>query len=395
MFLGSTGWAGTIIASGTFDNGNAGTAVVHAEHSAVLLLDGRVFVNIGANTVSYNQIFDPVTRLWTNTAQAGAPIGGAARNVPATLLDDGRVIWAGSSVTTPYQATQAMIYDPVTDTNVEVADLSAWRSKHSAWLMETGNILITSGYDDISENMNESREYDPVNNVWIDDQDQWFVRITDPGVWGPYPKTYTGNLVGANQFEFYPTTFGGIDNGPGYNQASTRYVQVFYNGAWNYYDWLVTGRDSMTVSAVTPGLQSDRYLIIAGGKVMNNQAPPVYLSSCELLDLSATYLDGLGHLRLVFSATGAMLEARADAASASLPVFRKAVVFGGHNDIDGALDTIEIYDSVTGTWSYDTTVMDDERYGHTVTRLNDGTYLIAGGYDNAGNPLETWEIWQR
>ena len=72
-----------------------------------------------------------------------------------------------------------------------------------------------------------------------------------------------------------------------------------------------------------------------------------------------------------------------------------AVVFGGHNDIDGALDTIEIYDSVTGTWSYDTTVMDDERYGHTVTRLNDGTYLIAGGHDNAGNPLETWEIWQR
>ena len=58
----------------------------------------------------------------------------------------------------------------------------------------------------------------------------------------------------------------------------------------------------------------------------------------------------------------------------------KVLVTGGYNDIV-FLDSAEIYDPVTDSWSPADT-MSTPRYGHTATLLSDGKVLVTGGYND-------------
>lgn len=67
------------------------------------------------------------------------------------------------------------------------------------------------------------------------------------------------------------------------------------------------------------------------------------------------------------------------------------LIAGGYNT--NALNTAEIYNPATGLFTATSNNMTTYRYAHTATLLNDGTVLIAGGYDNTGSNLATAEIY--
>ncbi len=69
------------------------------------------------------------------------------------------------------------------------------------------------------------------------------------------------------------------------------------------------------------------------------------------------------------------------------------LVAGGINNINGVLNTTEIYNPTTNTWATGPT-LSVARFGHTATLLNNGTVLICGGYPNtAGTAANTCDIY--
>jgi uncharacterized protein YjbI with pentapeptide repeats len=69
---------------------------------------------------------------------------------------------------------------------------------------------------------------------------------------------------------------------------------------------------------------------------------------------------------------------------------RKVLIAGGTSDGSNALSTAFVFDPQAGTFLPVT--MNAARRNHTATLLGDGRVLIAGGYDGAGVPLATAEL---
>ncbi|CAF4265361.1 unnamed protein product, partial [Rotaria sordida] len=68
----------------------------------------------------------------------------------------------------------------------------------------------------------------------------------------------------------------------------------------------------------------------------------------------------------------------------------KVLVSGGTND--SALNTAELYDPSTGTWTTTTNMNYPRRY-HTASILTDGKVLVAGGdSDGARNIAEFYDL---
>jgi hypothetical protein len=79
-----------------------------------------------------------------------------------------------------------------------------------------------------------------------------------------------------------------------------------------------------------------------------------------------------------FLSTGSMNHARAGH-TATLLLDGRVLITGG-GDLDSLLDTAEIYDPATGSFSPTSGKITIPRVSHTATRLHDGRVLITGGY---------------
>jgi Galactose oxidase, central domain len=121
----------------------------HAEHSAVLLPDGRVLV-VGAYSLTDDvlaELYDPRTRTWTATG----PMLADGTRWTATLLPNGMVLVAGgqANVETPGSPDPAIavaqLYDPAINTWTEAAHLNLARRYHAATLLLDGTVLVTGG----------------------------------------------------------------------------------------------------------------------------------------------------------------------------------------------------------------------------------------------------------
>jgi hypothetical protein len=67
------------------------------------------------------------------------------------------------------------------------------------------------------------------------------------------------------------------------------------------------------------------------------------------------------------------------------------LVAGGINSLN-ALDSAELYDPASGTWTL-TGNLNTARVAHTATLLSNGMVLVAGGFDTAGNGLDSAELY--
>ncbi len=92
-----------------------------------------------------------------------------------------------------------------------------------------------------------------------------------------------------------------------------------------------------------------------------------------------------------FSSTAAMTSGRRLHTATLLPN-GKVLIAGGSNSV-GYLNTAELYDPVTGTFSATSSLMTSARRGHTATLLPNGKVLIAGGDGGGIANLNTAELY--
>jgi hypothetical protein len=84
-----------------------------------------------------------------------------------------------------------------------------------------------------------------------------------------------------------------------------------------------------------------------------------------------------------WTATGSLLEARANHTATLLSDGRVLVAGGGGSGLSALLATAELYDPASGSWTA-TGSMNGVRILHTATLLADGRVLVAGGADGIG-----------
>jgi hypothetical protein len=131
--------------TGTFTpTGNMGTA--RALQTATRLNDGTVLVVGGVDEtrtpVSSAEIFDPNTETFTATGSLSTP-----RSLQtATLLNTGKVLLAGgNSVEGIVNSTE--LFDPTTKTFSSTGSMKTARATHTATRLANGQVLITGGFN--------------------------------------------------------------------------------------------------------------------------------------------------------------------------------------------------------------------------------------------------------
>ncbi|HEX9888673.1 MAG TPA: kelch repeat-containing protein [Nitriliruptorales bacterium] len=139
--------------------------------------------------------------------------------------------------------------------------------------------------------------------------------------------------------------------------------------------WTATGSMIEARANHTATLLPDGRVLVAGGN-----------GSLGLLASAELYDPGSGS----WTATGSMIEARYGHTATLLPDGRVLVAVGAaiftDGDVSGPdpLASAELFDPSSGTWGA-TGTMGGVRFGHTATLLPDGTVLVAGGEGSFGS----------
>ena len=123
-------------------------------HTATLLANGKVLVAAGSprahdfppfgSTTAFAELYDPATGTWADTANVMAK---RRVNHAATRLADGRVLVSGGydGFSAANVGASANLYDPVTNLWSVTADLTAGRRRHATTLLQDGRVLAVSG----------------------------------------------------------------------------------------------------------------------------------------------------------------------------------------------------------------------------------------------------------
>ena len=125
-------------------------------HGAVLLQDGRVLI-AGSNLT---EVYDPTTGTWED---AGIPKRERTGGYPVTLLNDGKVLVTGGEFKQRRRAgadpiRNVELYDPSSGAWTRVSDMNDARSRHAAVLLNNGNVLVVAS--------RELQMYNPSTDMW-------------------------------------------------------------------------------------------------------------------------------------------------------------------------------------------------------------------------------------
>ncbi len=137
-------------------------------HTATLIPSGKVLVAGGyywdynINYITYStdsSLYDPITQTWNSTYQMNTP---GHTDHTATLLLDGKVLVVGGY----YVWWAAEIYNPAYGTwGYTGNSLAMDRRRHTATLLRSGKVLVAGGYSSWS-GMNSTELYHPGLRTW-------------------------------------------------------------------------------------------------------------------------------------------------------------------------------------------------------------------------------------
>ncbi len=327
---------------------------VRSGHTATLLTDGRVLFAGGEvqrsdlyKTQSSAELYDPRTRTFTATGNMITP----RRWHTATLVADGRVLIAGgdsydSSGSAIPSGTQssAELYDPRTGTFTATGNMTASRRWHTSTLLNDGKVLIAGG------------SYPGEGFCCF----HAGAEIYDPGT-GTF--TATGSMVAqwADTATLLPNgkvfvTKGNPQTGP-YLSSSELYDPS--RGTFTFAGYAAANHTGPTAT-----LMMDGKVLIAGGNAGDG-------------DWSSNIAELYDPATGVFNRTGEMTLGREQHAATLLPG-GNVLFTGGHLWRDLAASA-EILDPIKGTFTRTANMVTPHQL-HTATLLADGTVLIAGGY---------------
>jgi Kelch motif len=276
---------------------------------------------------------EQVPASWSATGAMSEPRWGHV----ATLLFDGTVLVTGGYNGSKHLAS-AELYDPVSGSWSATGDMIEVRTYHTATRLQDGRVLVV-GVGDIS--MRYTAElYDPRTGTW----------------------SATGDPI-------TPTLYG--------SQSATLLadgrVLVADGGSAELFDpvrgsWSATGNMIAERSYSTATRLLDGTVLVAGGWTHNRESET--LASAELYDPSTEQ----------WTATGAMIEARAGGTATRLQDGRVLVAGGGILPTPNAAElSAEVYDPSTGSWTATASMGGEAHLGATATLLSDGTVLATGG----------------
>jgi N-acetylneuraminic acid mutarotase len=278
--------------------------------------------------------------------------------------------------------------------------LNTARYGHTATLLSNGKVLVAGGRN--VNNIRYSAElYDPDTGTWSATGDLNLPRslhtatLLEDGkvlVAGGYSSTASPSFGVTNTAELYDPATGTWSLTGDLNATRAWHTATLlgngkvlvaagatddYNGA-ELYDpvtgtWTVTGRLIAARYGHTATLLENGKVLVAGGTDDGDIGST--LNSAELYDPNT------GTWSLTGSLNGAPV-----LHTATLLPDGKVLVTGGYNSPPTSLRSAELYDPTTGEWS-NSRDLNAARDRHTATLLPEGTVLIAGGEDWTSDSL--------
>ena len=343
-----------LFASSTFPIANADRgsftptgSMVDARHAytATLLSDGQVLVVGGSLeppiiSIAGAELYNPLTETFSSTGSLITP----RRHHSATLLQNGKVLIAGGR-TGSFGATlaSAELYDPTTGVFSSTGSMTEARSIFGEAMLQDGRVLVVGGGTLASAEL-----YDPSSGTLSPTGSMATSRS------GPKTAVLPNGVI---------LVTGGQAGGV----LSTAELYDPSSGTFSPTGSMLEARRSHVATL----LQDGKVLIIGG-----DQEPDggTILASAELYDPSSG----------AFSFTGSMATPRTfnELNRGTLLQDGRVLVAGGQSGgVPNDLDTAEVYDPPTGTFSSVAGSMSDPRREHTQMLLQDGRVLIAGGYN--------------
>jgi hypothetical protein len=292
----------------------------------------------------------------------------------ANLLNDGSVFIVGGKGLTGAMHKQAYRYIRAEDRYAADASLTTGRMAHVAFTLPDGKIVVAGGFDPLLPGTSfdpvftSSEIYDPATKTFSAGPDMNFPRRHHVAT-----QLKDSRILITGGIQLRGNGFGASMNTEIYDPATNSFTagKMMTEGRWLH----------------TATLLPDGRVLITGGRNNNctGQCPIFSLKSAEIFDPVT------GN----FTATGNMNFSRYNH-TASLLSDGRVLILGGESteDLGTGIDQVgvaEIYDPVTGQF---TTFgnMALARSSHTVTLLNNGKLLVAGGFRLNGVGTERTEL---
>jgi large repetitive protein len=292
----------------------------------------------------------------------------AGANETATVLANGDVLITGGSGAI---SGTAELYVPATGVFSTTGNMTVARvSGYTATLLTSGLVLIVGGATETTDWIANAELYNPTTGEFSATGSLNYARAG-----------HTATLLSNGEV----LIAGGI--GPNGRVWSSLSSAELYNPATGTFS--VTGTMVEGVGYHSATLLNNGTVLLAGGYTDVEGGVIVVQSAAQLYNpLTGT-----------FTATGSLNVARAGQTATILnngTVLIAAgftVSYSGETRITSSLASSEIYNPSTGTFSVAAS-LNSARYGQASALLNNGTVLIAGGYDSAsGTYLATAELY--
>jgi hypothetical protein len=290
--------------------GTGSLSVARDFPSSTLLQDGTVLVAGGQTASAPSSAADIYNPASGTFKPANGTLQVARAGHTATLLGDGTVLIVGGTVTPTPPSTNpftfvAELYSPITGTFTQLANSPNFaRSGHTATLLGDGTVLIAGGISQAGSGPEFS--------------------VLPAEIYNPTTQTFT-----------------------------------------------LAGSLNVARQAHTATLLANGQVLIASG-----------------LDNTAELYNPVTH---IFTNTGSLNTARQNA-SATLLSSGKVLIAGGLVSGATGIGTAELYDPVAGTFSFTAGGLNTPRGAHAATALPDGTVLVAGGFNcpppSCTNPIQ-------
>ena len=365
--------------------GLAALTIARDRHGATLLNDGRVLfaggwtTTGGGSPLNSLEIYDPATHL-VAIQHSQIPWGVAAGQV--ILLSDGRVLLLG--------AYDSSLYDATTDHIQPTSHFVVSRSSYAAVGLEDGSILVTGGMSPSYSALSSVELFEPATGMF-----------TLTGSLRTPRGEHTATLLENGKV----LIVGGFRPGIGYLKSAELYDPTTKS-------FTTTGSLTYARSGHTATRLQDGRVLIVGGCCDGSTTAEIYdpasgtfrstgtTLSTTRIDHSAILMDD-GRVLICcgggdssegsflaelydpdedrFVLTSSMSDWRTGA-SATRTMDGTVLVAGGVGTTTVSARTIEVFDPIDDTFISFTTLVG--RNSHTSTNLPDGNVLIAGGYAN-------------
>lgn len=222
--------------------------------------------------------------------------------------------------------------------------LGSARSLHAAVTLTSGKVLVVGGYGDSV--LDSAQSFDPATGLWSPAG-----AFTGARYWHAMSALSSGKALAIGGHG--NTQFGALSSVAIYDSALN---------AWSSTGSLGTARFAFTATV----LPSGQVLVTGGLDTLNHS-----LKSCELYD------PVLGQ----WTATTAPMGTARFLHTATLLASGKVLVVGGFSDNTGTpVNSAEVYDPMSGTWTATANALATPRGDHAATLLPSGKVLVAGGY---------------